>query len=422
MATAAQLGEELVKLRTERKALFDSKKNADGGFDLTPEDREKADKMYADIEAKQKAYDAAAGDEAIVEADGEAIKRLSTPNGRKTRDGNPGEPELPATKSGLSLGEYVVQSEAWQNRVSGKGVSVEIDLGEVFGKDVARKGFKALFDTSSLTPESVRLPVIVTPGEQQPTVASLMPNGRTSQPVIKYMEETTTTPGASETAESGEKPEAAIAFTERTANVVKIAVTLPVTDESLEDNDFIESYLNTRLQAFVMQREDSQLINGTGGGSPAQLKGILAYSIGATSQGSDNLADAIHKAMTEIQVDSYLPATGVVIHPSDWETLRLMRENDDDGTGAYLFGPPSQAGDSTIWGLSKVVTTAISQGTVLVGNFQLGAQVFRRSDIRLDIGYVDDQFRLNQRTIRAEERLALVVFRPLAFNEVTLAS
>lgn len=424
MPTAAQLGEELVKLRTERKQFFDGKKNTEGGFELNAEDRTKADKMYTDIEAKQKAYESAAGDEAVVESDELAIKRLTTPNGRKSRDGNPGEAE--GEPAGVkSIGELFVESDAYKLWKPGmaQGPTLEIDLRKTYGKEVARRGVKALFDSSSFAVESVRLPQIVTPGEQPPTVADLFAQGRTNSPAILYMEETTTTPGASETNESGEKPEAALAFTERTSPVRKIAVTLPVTDESLEDIDFIESYIDTRLRAFVAQREDSQLINGSGSGTPTQLKGILAYTTGMTSQGGDNLADAIHKAMTEVYTDSFLPATGVVIHPTDWETLRLMREDDTTGgVGTYLFGPPSQAGDTTIWGLPKVVTTAIAQGTVLVGNFKLGAQIFRRSDLAMQIGYVDDQFRLNQRTIRVEERLALVVFRPLAFNEVTLGS
>jgi HK97 family phage major capsid protein len=67
-----------------------------------------------------------------------------------------------------------------------------------------------------------------------------------------------------------------------------------------------------------------------------------------------------------------------------------------------------------------VVTTAISAGTALVGAFQIGAQIFRRQGISVDMtNSNEDDFRKNLVAIRAEERLALAVYRPLAFCTVT---
>jgi HK97 family phage major capsid protein len=67
-----------------------------------------------------------------------------------------------------------------------------------------------------------------------------------------------------------------------------------------------------------------------------------------------------------------------------------------------------------------VATVAQTQHTAFVGAFKLGAQVFRRQGITLETtnSNVDD-FVKNLITIRAEERLALAVYRPLAFCTVT---
>lgn len=420
MATAIALGEELKQLRDEQAAAFKTARKDDGSYELSSEDAEKISNRNKAIEEKAAAYKKALDLEEMAESNDSELKRLGARGTRKTTDSAPGAPASEGPRSARSLGELVTASDAfksWTDR--SRGVTVVLDLEREFGKTAASHGVKALFDLSAFAPAEVRLPQIVAPGEQQPTVASLMPQGRTSAGAIRYMEETTTTTGAFETDESGEKPEAALAFTERLAPIVKIAVTLPVTDEALEDNDFIESYINNRLRSFVLQREDSQLLNGSGAGTPTELKGILAFSIGSASGGSNN-ADAIMAGIVDVATASYLPATAVVMNPSDWADLRLLREG--DGTGTYLMGPPSISGPTTIWGLDVVTTTAMTAGTALVGNFRLGAQIFRKSDLTVAVGYVDDQFRLNQRTIRVEERLALAVYRPSAFSEVTLAS
>ena len=78
---------------------------------------------------------------------------------------------------------------------------------------------------------------------------------------------------------------------------------------------------------------------------------------------------------------------------------------------------------STYPGLTVDVTTAIAQGTVLVGGFQESAQIFRRQGVTVEMtnSNVDD-FVNNLITVRAEERLALAVYRPAGFGKVTLTA
>jgi HK97 family phage major capsid protein len=69
-----------------------------------------------------------------------------------------------------------------------------------------------------------------------------------------------------------------------------------------------------------------------------------------------------------------------------------------------------------IWGKAVIPTNSIAAGTFLVGAMQMGAQVWDRQDANVQISYEDgDNFKKNMATLRAEERLALTVYRPAAF-------
>ncbi|MDR0258514.1 MAG: phage major capsid protein, partial [Comamonas sp.] len=106
------------------------------------------------------------------------------------------------------------------------------------------------------------------------------------------------------------------------------------------------------------------------------------------------------------------PASGVVLHPSDWAAIELTK----DDQGRYLIGRPQDGTPPRLWNLPVVETTAIVQNTFLTGAFSLGAQIFDRMAVEILISTENDKdFENNMVTIRAEERLALAMYRPEAF-------
>jgi HK97 family phage major capsid protein len=351
------------------------------------------------------------GKELDTRAEFEAIdRRLQADNepqrhpGHSVPSGDTGRRQEQETKS---LGGMFVDSVAYTGWTPGAAGPVA-ELPDV-------NMLATLFQTSAgWAAPSIRGPKVVDYATRQLRVADLFPQGQTTQASILYMEETTFTNNAAETAEGAAKPEAVLALTERTEPVRKIAVTLPVTDEQLSDVVQVKSYIDNRLGYMVLQRLDGQLL--VGDGSAPNLRGILNRSgIQTQAKGADPVPDAIYKAMTLIRVNAFSEPDAAVFHPSDWQDVRLLRTAD----GIYIWGSPADAGPERIWGLNVVQTVALTQNTALVGAFRESSELVIREGVSLSVGYVNDDFQKNRQTVRAEMRAALAVYRAASFAQVT---
>lgn len=324
-----------------------------------------------------------------------------------------------------SLGERFVESAnykavaemgkgTWDPKVSGNltkevdGVSIKsLDLSAMKATMVTTSGW-APYPTMSPKP-----PVLM--GIQQPVVADLIPQDDTTQPAILYYEETTFTENADFVAEGGTKPEAALQLTLRSMPVVKVAVTLPISEEQIMDVPQVRGYIDGRLTLMVKRKEEWGLLNGTG--VAPQLRGFHNVpGIGSITRGAaEDNPDAILRAITDVNlIQGYANATGIVMNPLQWLAIRLLRTK----TGDYIWGHPAVQGPSTLWGLPVISTNAQDAGRALVGDFQMYSHISRRMGIRIDIGYIDKDFINDIQRIRLEERLSLEVYRNKAFEEI----
>jgi len=310
--------------------------------------------------------------------------------------------------SGKSLGQMFAESQALKGKRGPVGPTAELDI------DV-----KTLMTTSAgWTPETTRnrgmVDYVTTPID----FLELVPTGTTDQQALTYMEETTFTNNAAEVLEAGTYPEAALALTERTDPVRKIAVWLPVTDEQLEDVSGIQSYIDNRLTFMLRQRLNTQVLNGDG--TAPNISGILDRSgLQTQAKGADPTPDAIFKAMTLIMLSGAgnggANANFVALHPNDWQDIRLLRTTD----GIYIWGSPSDPGIARIWGVPVTPTQALTAGTGLVGDTNYMELAYKRG-IEVQVTNSHSDFFINgKQAIRADVRAALAVYRAAAFCTVT---
>lgn len=306
-----------------------------------------------------------------------------------------------------TLGEQFVESQAYKNR----GQMVE----SVIAEDM---NLKTLFETTAgWAPETTRTGRLVLDAQRpvQVRVANIIPEGQTSQSSVVYMEETTFTNAAAEVAEGGSYAESTLVYAERSSTVRKIGVSIPVTDEQLEDEARISSLIDNRLRFMLEQRLDLQIL--VGDGIAPNLEGINnVTNVQTQAKGADPVPDALYKGITRVNVTGQANASAIVMHPNDWQSIRLLRTSND----IYIFGSPNDTGIERIWGLPVIQAQAQTENTALIGDYQTHSELVNRRGIEVQISNSHSDFFIKgKKMIRADMRVALPIYRPEAFCTVT---
>ena len=409
MSNVNELKEQIAKSREELKAAFDSQE--DGKY--TPEAKEKIKGLndeLAGLVDDLKIEEAKAKNEKALEVEDNTPVN-SIPNA------------MPEQKGPQTIGEQFANTDAYKAYVE-KGVK---------GVD-SQAEFKTTLNTTGYPPESLRAPGILETALRNPdSVIGLFDQIQTSQNAYVYLEETTFDNQAGSIAESGDISatlESALAFTERTESIRKMATFLPVTDELLADVAGIQGYVNSRLSTMMKLNMDNQLINGDG--SAPNLTGVLnkaginTFDYALPYAGELGKLGQIYQAITEIRKDAFVEPDAIVMHPSDWyQIVTSVTDVDTSGSKNPLFVVAGGFGADAaprIWGLRVVPSTVIAEGTMLVGKFGGGdaAQVIMREGVDLAVSDShSDFFAKNQLAIRLTMRLGFAIYRPTAFCTIT---
>jgi HK97 family phage major capsid protein len=407
MKSVKELQGVLAQKQSELAEIFEKAKTVEGGLDMTTAQVEDVKARNTELTALGRELDDAKLLDETYQKNAEYIRNQNRaasdlPMGGAKGSGEPGRTDGQERKS---IGQMFVESDGFKNRVNGNDINVSL------------KGLsmKTVMSTSvGYAPESTRTGRNVDYATRRPTVADLIPQTQHDQAAVKYMEETTFTNAADTTEEEAAAPESADAWTERTVAMFKIATFLPTTEEQLKYVPQVEALIDNRLTLFLKLAEETKLISGVG---TTDIEGFLVKSgVQSQAKGSDPTPDALYKAITLVRSTGFAEPSGFVMHPKDWQDIRLLRTTD----GIYIWGSPADAGPERIWGLNGVITTAETENTALLGDFQLYSELFRGGgvDIKVSDSH-NDYFVKGKLAIKATEYATLAIYRAAAFCKIT---
>lgn len=341
----------------------------------------------------------------------ESHDRLADIEQKLARRGNPnaGNPER-------SLGQAVIESESFKSggMTSASRMSLRVKMDR---KDITNANGTVGTGRSpgtSLAPADRQPGLIIAP-ERTMTIRDLLAPGETSAGNIEYVVETGFTNNAAMVAEGAQKPKSDLAYDLRSAPVRTIAHIFKASRQIMDDAPALRSQIDARATYGVRFREEVELLSGDGTGQ--HLLGLqtqataFATPAGMAAVANPTPIDRMRIAILQVILAEY-PASAFVLNPIDWATIELTK----DTQGRYIVGNPQDGTAPRLWNLPVVATQAQAQNRFLTGAFNIGAQIFDRMEIEvlLSTENVDD-FEKNMMTIRAEERLALAVYRPEAF-------
>lgn len=250
---------------------------------------------------------------------------------------------------------------------------------------------------------------------KKPVMLNLVGVGETQSDTVDYTLQTSVSTAAAEVAENAVTAESAIAFSRTAASVVEMAHFVPVTRRALADAGQLRTIIEQDLLAGVIDRIDTQIASGNGSGQNLtgiyNASGILTFAVGASQ------VDALMHLMTllAIQAGVYGEPEAIGMYPSDWESVRLKKDND----GNYLFGPPNIPGPKTAFGTTIVTSPVFTNGTPLGGLFSQYATAWMREAPQVFIGLDGNDFTYRRVSILAEARLAFATKRATGFCTIT---
>lgn len=305
-----------------------------------------------------------------------------------------------------SIGTQFVKSDSFAAMKEGRQAAARLNLKTAI--------INATGQNQPLVPAD-RLAGIIHEPNRALRMRDVLPGGRTSSNLIEYAKENVFTNnagpqvgGSPEAFENVTKAESAITFTLATSAVTTLAHWIPVSKQILDDAAGLQSYIDARLLYGLKLEEDDQLINGSG--INGELNGVwtdrTAYAQLDSPHSYSTSLDILRDGQRQAWQSNYQPDF-YVLNPKDWTDIELAK----DSEGRYLFANPQSASQPRLWGLPVVMTNTMTEGRFLCVSSQ-SAQVFDREDANVQMSAEDGtNFQKNMLTIRAEERLAFVIYR-----------
>jgi hypothetical protein len=296
--------------------------------------------------------------------------------------------------------------------------------------DIDRKTIALTTDVSGNT-TALRLPGVEQEATMETVLSALFSHVNVPPEmnnVIRYQEQVASpTRNAAGRLENGAFAESALTWIERTLPLEEIGDSIPASKESLKFVGFMAEELRNFLTTNIRLKVDNYLWKGTG--TAPQSDGISVYAptfdhaAYAATDGvwlpqSANIFD-----LAMILAEQISNGKGGKFTPN---FVLMNKANSIAAKGAkndfasYLMPPFVTADGKVIDGLRVIESAQVDKGTMLVGDSNWGT-IYDSESLTIEMGYIDKQFTSGAITIRAYQRMALLVkeLNKTAFLKVT---
>lgn len=308
------------------------------------------------------------------------------------------------------------------------------------------------------------------------TINDLISSFATTSPNISYLTESTLNLQANAVVEAGTYPFSSIEVSRTYAQVGKIANALTISDEAIADAAMLYNFVQGRLLTGLQRQEEVQVLAGLGtnGGG---VSGLLSFASSFTASASGSIYGAtsatgssiafppsgtngagvvastisslaygrkvtgvagayptplavslnLKDAAVDIELAVFESPTAHVMHPRDWQLLETAQDANQQFMNTSMFGNVygvSRGPVKSLWGVPVVTTPLMPKGTILTGWFDAQTvQTARRQGVQMQMTNANESdFIQGKITVRADERLGLLCYRPTAFQLTQLAT
>jgi HK97 family phage major capsid protein len=264
--------------------------------------------------------------------------------------------------------------------------------------------------TGSLIPWPQRDPSLVKAPDRQTFMIDIVARGIASSLTLYYVERKTRTDN-SEWVDEGVAPssQTVLGYTTQSVAMQNLSSFLKISNNALDDIEWIMSEIQTELVTLQMLKLDAALLSGTSGGDEG-FDGVQTAAT-AFAAGGDKVPlgqtatryDALMFAVNQIDIANF-SANFIVLHPSDLRDMKLERNADGD-----YYIPIYTQSNPQVDGVPIISNSGQTKGTFLVGDFQQ-AKYWTRKDMELRIWEQNETDAVAQlKTITLYSRGVLVI-------------
>lgn len=227
--------------------------------------------------------------------------------------------------------------------------------------------------------------------------------GMESGGTITYWDQNVLTRNADNVAECGTIPESDIDWKEYSIQFTKVADSIPICAEAMEDYAFIESEVRNFLLENILLQNDVNILANIDTASQTWVAGVFAGTI-TTPSTYDVIKVGKSQVENSGENNAYSPNV-VLMNPTDYTAMMLAKTTD----GQYLYPMYMQTSEMVVDGMTIITSSIVTQDTLYILDSSKGT-IYNMRGLSVDMAseHADD-FLHDRIRLRATLRKAFLI-------------